>query len=482
MGLGGGSTTSSSDKIIAEVSAITFEDSIVGSRDTANQAAQGRVTQNTYQFPLIQTNIQAFSIADRELRKQSYPRAEVSFTANRKLFRCKPGDLYNFIYPLYGIEQMVLRIVKVEEEGPESETIKIYGIEDIYFISNTCTISVPYRRDIVITLPISALIHTGLMELPYDLSGGEVITLGAYASRITSNELGYAIYGSLDGASYTHQGTPTSWGIHGQILGGYTKDTHDIDDSVGFEVVFDTSSFNSVDSIARAELFGTSRLAMLGSELVSFQTATPSGTNRFIFTGVMRERYDTQKVSHFSGEQFWYYGNNGLIESVDATNYYYGATRYSKYVPYNARYTGLIDEANVNQVTIDKRAWAPYYPTNLKCNGCGLDVRATYSTDCVLVWAPRVRTGAGCGMGDVDTVVDASPTWEGYFEVAVVVGGTTVRTTSAINDDTWTYTEAMNLSDNTSLADEITFTLLNYISSGAERYDSESVSLIVRKA
>jgi hypothetical protein len=478
---GGGGGSSSTEKEITEVVALTFENSLVMGRDVANQSVQGRISQQTYQFPLIQTNAQAFSIADRELRKLAYPRAEVTFKANRKLFRCKPGDLYNFIYPLYGITQMVLRIVKVEEEGPESESIKIYAIEDIYFLANSCVISSPSRRSITITFPIEDLTHTELIELPYDLSEGETIKLGAIASRKTGSELGYVIYGSLDGSSYESKGNTPYWGVKGRVMTPYSTDTHDLDDGDGFEVYFENSDFAGIDSIARAQLFGYTNLAKVGNEFISFQNVELTGTRQYKLTGIIRERFDTQKAAYVSGENFWYYGTTGINSAEDSVNYYYGATRYGKYVPYNARAAGDLSTALENSVTLGKRAWAPYYPTNLKCNDCGLNYRSTYSTDCVLVWAPRLRTGAGCGFGDVDTVVDAAPTWEGYFEVKVYVGGVLVRTTSAINDDTWTYTEAMNLSDNTSLASEVTFTLLNYISSGVERYDSESVSLIVRK-
>jgi len=127
-----------------------------------------------------------------------------------------------------------------------------------------------------------------------------------------------------------------------------------------------------------------------------------------------------------------------------------------------------------------------YPASNLKADG-RITAYATYTGDIVLTWSPAMR-GKGAGIGDPDSVIDASPTWEGYFKIKVyahdtiIPSGNLVRTTEDIDATTWTYTAAMNLSDNVTLPDYVTFVLTNYrISIAGIEYESLSVAITVKK-
>jgi hypothetical protein len=56
-----------------------------------------------------------------------------------------------------------------------------------------------------------------------------------------------------------------------------------------------------------------------------------------------------------------------------------------------------------------------------------------------------------------------------------------VRTTSSIDAATWTYTEAMNNSDNGALASETLFKLLNYRTENGVLYESDQVEVTCKK-
>lgn len=481
---GKGNKKSTSDPETATITeSIDFKDSIVTAKDVANQGMLGYLSPKTLQFPLVQTPRLAALIADRELKRTSYALSELSFKANRNMFQALPGSLYNLAYPLYDIDSMIVRVTKVEEEGPESEVITVYATEDPRYAGRTCVRVIEETRPDPIIVPISTITEVLVVEVPYVMADGEYIMMGVSASRVTGNEIGYAVYISNDGTTYTLLGYSSSWGIHGVLQGAYPSTTYTIDDTVGFEVLFENDDGSTIESTTRGGLFTNQNLCLLGNEFIAVQTITPVSTRRYRFTGVLRGKYETLKQNHASGSDFYFLGENGLkLFSADSSVFYYQATRYVKVVAFNGVSYSSLSDAAAQTLTFDKRAFTPYCPTNLRANDCGLDYRATYTTDVVLTWSTRLRSGQGCGYGDITAVTDAAPTWEGYFEVKVYVGGVLKRTTTAIDDDTWTYTEAMNLSDNTSLATEITFTVLNYLTSGVERYNSETDSLIVRKA
>ena len=104
---------------------------------------------------------------------------------------------------------------------------------------------------------------------------------------------------------------------------------------------------------------------------------------------------------------------------------------------------------------------------------------ARYDTDIALTWSSRYREkGAGIGIpGQVLADTDR----DGLFEVEVWVGEVKKRTATAIDAATWTYTEAMNIADNGSLASAITFKLSNYRTDAGITYKSAQAEIICKK-
>jgi hypothetical protein len=483
-----------------------FKDSIVRAIDPANESIQSRNVPQTLQFPLVQKEELAYRIADRELRKAGFPRAEVQIKANRNLFKAKPGDLYNWSYPPYGIEQLILRVIKVEEEGPESEAITVYLQEDVYYMSyaHIRTISVYHPnapRPAPLAQPLSPLVHVRVVELPYALAGGDIIKLGLLASRVEMNEVGYAVMISFDGVSYAMCTTGTAWCIHGVLSTAFMSDRFTIDDDEnGVIVNFSNSDCALINSISRSEMFGLTNLALIGNEYISFQSVEIVETNRLRLTGIMRARFDTYKEDHYPGDEFWFIGG-AAKELQDNLNFFLNGVIRIRLVPYNLKSSGVVYESPINTITITRRASRPYPVSNLKLNGVGLDRRSKYygtvdgvapdlvfhPDDILLEWSGRIREGEGAGFGNVDTVVDSFPIWEGAFMVKVFVGGVEKRAEMGIDALSWVYTTEMNEEDNgvqsalvTPL--EITFWVQNYIAGAAspnEWYFSDAIILTI---
>ncbi|MCK4529103.1 hypothetical protein KAW18_17190, partial [candidate division WOR-3 bacterium] len=136
-----------------------------------------------------------------------------------------------------------------------------------------------------------------------------------------------------------------------------------------------------------------------------------------------------------------------------------------------------ISEATAIDLSIEGESKKPYIPINFLANGSSKVAR--YSTDIVLTWSPRYR-GKGAGIGTPGTVL-ADTDREGYFEIEVWVSGSKMRTTNSIDAATWTYTEAMNNSDNGALASEALFKLLNYRTENGVLYESDQVEVTCKK-
>jgi hypothetical protein len=288
-------------------------------------------------------------------------------------------------------------------------------------------------------------------------------------------EVGYTIMMSLNGTTYKKLKTGYTFAILGTLVDDYSANTPVIDDSIGFEIDFDNADINKVDTIDRSFLFDDTHLALLGGELITFQTITPVSANRYKLENINRGFGDNLRLNHVAGEKFYFIGADFEAIFTDSS-FIVGSTRYFKYYVFSSKGTAL--DSVVLSLTITGRVYTPFSPINLKANSLYTNVR--YTDDIVLTWAGRCRT-TGAGFGDADTVVDASPTWEGLFEVEVWVNGVLKRTTSSINALTWTYSSAMNISDNSSLADIVTFKVCSYLTRDNLVYRSNQITLTVKK-
>jgi len=283
--------------------------------------------------------------------------------------------------------------------------------------------------------------------------------------------LGYMLLLSIGGTTYNRLATVRQFNPHATLTYDYPAGTYEIDDQAGLTVDFDLESgADQVETVGRAEMLSGYNAALLGDEAIAFETVTPVGESetRFLLTGVVRGMLDTEKADHSAGEDF-YFISRSFFDVLTGADLLLGSTRYFKLIPYNAREVGEASDAEAVELAIGGRSYKPYRPWGFQCNSMGGS--GTYGADCVLTWSPRLRTGAGAGLRSEDQT-DAAVTWEGYFEIRVYVGEDLVRTATAIDAATWTYTAAMNEADNGALGEDLTFWIKNYIDDGPVQYSS----------
>lgn len=474
---------------------VNFKDSVAVAEDPANKELQGMVVEEAVSYSMIQRQELALRLADRDLSFKCYPLAKIRFTANRKAFRLQVGDQFVLNYTPYGISGMIFRVFGISEEDLKTEVISIEAVEDYYHISNAVDwgnngLEYPDPGNVNLPdswgQPVQNLTEVAVIEAPYIPSvpsSGDAISVIPVAAPETDYEMGYVVYMSVDGGvSYTQQKVVSTFAVSGDLVYDYSADTPQIDDEVGIYVDVTNGSLDGIESITRERLFGYDYISMIGDEMVTFQNIEPVAgyEDRFYLSGIYRGRLDTVQEDHIAGTQFFFIGS--AITPITTTELTYGSTVYFKLIPYSQRDSADLSEAQEIQVDITARAFLPYAPINLTANDVGIS--PTYTGDIVLDWHPRVRA-AGAGTGDPNVITDAEPTWEGKFKVQVYVGGSEVRSTDEINDDTWTYTSAMNTSDNGSMASEVTFYLANYLEYDAypgERFYSDAISLTVTLA
>ena len=453
------------------------------SRDIGNKEVQGRLVSSTVQLASFTTNRNAVWAGDNALRKTSYPLASCKFLVNRDLFRFQVGDAFKFTYANYSISEMVCRVLNIEEENLNSENIIITAVEDIFSISSVASaVSDPVDHTIPTpTYTVSPVSFQDVIEAPY-LIAQDNLAIIPLAVRSSDEDLGYLLYMSSDGGtSYDLLSSMVSFNPYGTLVREYPVDTYQIDDAFGLIIDFVNDDVDSFESITRQDMLGLSNLAIVGDEIMSIQNITPvdgGAGRRYHLTGVYRGRFDTELSAHAADEALFLADGTNL-EYVINDGFLPAAERKFKFVPYNIKETGEIADSAVTTLTFVSRARKPLDPINFRANGDKTD--AVYFTDIDLTWSPRVR-GDGAGFS-APTTVDKYPTWEGYFEIEVYVNDVLMRTKDKVDDFSWTYTEAMNLADNTTLASEVAFKMKNFIEyEDWDQAETDQFTLTVRRA
>jgi len=429
--------------------------------DVGNKTTQGMTVSKTVQFGLFTTNENAVWAGKTQLQKQSFPFAFVSIPVNRDMFRLQVGDCFKFTYAKYSISEVVYRILQVEEDSLNSEVITIHAMEDVFGITNVTT-EYTDPEDNAIEAPDYTsvpIVYQDVIEAPYMVLG-DTIGIIPMAARSDNKQIGYVLYMSEDlGDSYNSIGSFQTFATYGTLVREYTTDTYQIDD-LGFTIDFVNDDIDLFDSLTRQEMLGIKNLAIMGTEIMTIQTITPDSDTdgRYHLSGIYRGRFDTEKENHEIGAGFWLMNGEKLDFNIDS-GLLHGTSRKFKFVPYNNKITGAIADSLVTDLTIASESRKPYDLINFEANNNRID--PVYYDDIELTWSPRVR-GDGAGFY-APSVTDKYPTWEGYFEIEVYVSSVLVRTKEKVDDISWTYTEAMNLADNTNLASEVTFKITNFI-------------------
>lgn len=450
--------------------------------DTGNINIQGRVVSKTMQFTMFTLNKNAVWAGRQYLLKVSYPFAMLQIVTNRNAFRYEVGDCFKYSYLKHGISNAVFRVLQKEEQDLESENIVINAIEDFYFISRV-TDEYTTPVDNIIARPdytLNPFIKQLVMEVPYPMTNNVNVEVLLLAQRRGQFDLGFDAYLSIDnGASYFLLANNVSnLTSSGQVVdSAYPKTTYTIDTEIGFMVEFGNESDAAlVETTTWANtISGIKNVALLGNEIIFFKTITPVLGLKYKIGDVIRGRMDTTKADHVVGTNFYILNSDAIFLSHDEI--LAKANRDFKLVPYNIRKRGDISLSTPIDFNIVGRWRTPYTPGNFMANGGNFAAR--YDTNVVLTWSPRHR-GKGAGIGIPGSVLSESVR-EGYFSIEVWVGGIKKRTVSSIDATTWTYTEAMNLSDNGSLAAQVLFKISNYRIENGVSYESAQAEVVCRR-
>jgi uncharacterized protein YegL len=113
----------------------TEKEETVFAQDLANIAIQGGVVSSSKNYHGIRTRALAAQVAERDLREESAPLSSCEVEVNREFWDVTPFDGMKVTWPEFGLDELVMRVMKVDYGDSQSSVIKLSLVEDVFSLA-----------------------------------------------------------------------------------------------------------------------------------------------------------------------------------------------------------------------------------------------------------------------------------------------------------------------------------------------------------
>lgn len=369
------------------------QEETVIAQDLANVTIQGAVISDSRNYYGIRNADLAMQVAKRDLRTASAPLAIFEIEVSRDAWDFAPGSVVVLDYPEpdYDIEQLVLRITKIDYGRPGDPTIKINAMEDIFSLP-VAAYGLPPSTEWV--APV---------ELPRPMDFTKIITVPLYFATAALNAVDLsaiefpevvtmvlAAQDSVDTFSFNliSNVTQPNGGVAAQSVGTLSVIGHGtLSASLAAAA---QSQINFTDVIGNlppaVNLFAFIGDGTEASMEIALLSAYDSGTGWTLVRGLL----DTVPRAWPADTPVWFVGleNSVYDETVRAG----GETVTYKVLPRTS--LGMLSPADASNVTatLTNRPWLPNRPGNVKVGGVAfgmIDIADAPSVN--VTWANRNR-------------------------------------------------------------------------------------------
>ena len=393
-----------------------FKPAAIRAKNPAIQRAIGQKNVKKVDLPLFTTIEAASWAAQRILAELSYPLLRATLTVNRKAFRLCPGDLFILNYAPYGIQNVVMRVLSIEEEGLSNERLKVQAIQDVEYLGDIPDVVGAEGEAEPLDWSVARLNHVRVEEPPY-VVGELPNTVVPIAAREKGTEIGAIVLGSVDGGnSYYRIGVTHTFSVYGELTSHFSPSST----SFTVDIAIDADRLSSDPQAMQKKR----NLLLIDSEILCFETITPvEGTeSEYEISGLHRGLFDTAVQDHPVGSGMYSLDGLDIIQwsALEAGNDYY-----FKIVPFNSCNIGNVSDAIAVSLHFRNRSLCPLPVINLKANDASSG--ATYHDDVTLTWDPRVRWS--------DIIPHLLHFCDGFFRVEVYAGDRNSVTGEAFTSD-----------------------------------------------
>lgn len=400
----------------------------VGTQYAQRQTIEQKETV-TLSVNLVTTEQHAKEIADITLFSSWLSSTGYKFILPPKYARIEPTDVITVT--IDGVEHQIrVTETSIRRDGTQEVTGVADDVASYDFYTEPGIDSPNLTEKPVISK--TGMFLLDLPALPSDTGVQGYLRLAPYAYQ-GNTWPGALFYRSDDGgeaggntfAAITSSDSAAITGITAAAVGSGPRNMTDYGTEI--DVILNNGELSSVTELA---MLNGANTAVVGNEIIQFQTATLVSGKRYTLSNLLRGRLGTEHYidSHTIGEQFIFL--DATVKRIDVGLTLFGLLRHYKGVTIG----GVLDDALEQEFTYSGNCLKPYSVVHPE---------GEYSSnDIVLSWVRRTRLNGDWKDG---IEVPLSETSESY-EVDIMDGETVLRTLTS-STPTVTYTQAQQSAD-----------------------------------
>ncbi len=388
----------------------------------ARRVASAAQSVQQINLPVVTDAATAKQIAETRLYTMWAERELTRIAVSRAWLALDPGDVIDLG------NGTLLRLTNVNQAG---SLLTHDGFPVTSAVYSSAALTDNGAIDAVTTnAPVPSQLY--LMDLPLLQSTDD--QPGVYAAATGNAGWTYAsLMRSADGVNYTQIAALDNAAIAGiavTTLGNGSGCYMDNANTVNVQLVT-----GALASCTLTDFMNGANAAMLGGEIVQFQTATLIGPGLYTLSGLLRGRRGTESMTgtHATGENFVLL-QSGAVEFVPALLTDRGAS-YDFRALSKGQTLGEVLDTNFTYGLGTIQPFSPVNITGTRLNGTGTDV--------TLVWKRRARINAEW-VSYVDVPLDEPAE---LYDVEIMNGLYVMRTFSSIPTPTVVYSAAMQTAD-----------------------------------
>ncbi|MEA2000040.1 MAG: phage tail protein, partial [Euryarchaeota archaeon] len=278
--------------------------------NTAAKKTVGQVKAKTIEYPGITQLSTMELIANRTMKKLSYPLATVKAKVSTIDFpNLHVGDVLNLSNAPMAIFDMPVRVLRIGGDAEDSTILDISGTEDIYGVTLASSVIVQPGQATTPSWSIGAMQYVNSIDVPPELyTEGKVIPMGAdpggLTSYLTCTEVG------------TENVITASPSGYGTLVGDLTADTLTFGDIIVTEV----AGLNSLEQ-TDGGWQSTLKTIVIGDEIISYKDSRDNGDGTFTYSMCIRGVLGSRVTTHTAGDPIWAIPESINIMSPNSPNY-----------------------------------------------------------------------------------------------------------------------------------------------------------------
>ena len=346
------------------------------------------------------------------MKRNSYPASEIKFKTTLAYSLLLPGDVVRISYNDYGITNADFRITTIDAAGIDRNEVAITAtqmvetlFDDVYIVQGGTS------WDEQTTAPVP-LTHVRIVELPFTNKYGFDPAFLILAAREHLNESSFVVMTSAEETQgFQAKDEFRQFSQYGTLAADYPL-TYSVDDGAAGIEFTPFHADPQFDTLTRTGLFSTNRVAVIGDEIVAFQTVTALPGGNYRLAGIVRGVLGTTPTVHATNAPIWlaYLGDNIMTK-------FNLATFYAKVVPRLLGRSAPVTEIAAIEVVTAYKARVPRNPARIIATRSGSDVT-------LQLWpsTPSIR-----GAGDAaPSETDSAPPFPFFGDFQVGYSGATV--------------------------------------------------------